>query len=184
MSLLGLILGLILNDPGPALADIGPAPAVRLIDASGKPFDLANLRGKAVLVSFVFTTCTGSCPATTFGMGRVQTVLKREGLLGSQVELVSITLDPERDTPEALARYARLNRADPAAWHFLTGPPEQVRDVIRAWSMWVKPMPGGGLDHPSRIFLVDARGRQREIYNLQGFKPELVVEDIRAALGE
>ena len=47
------------------LADIGPAPAVSLTDATGKPFDLARLRGKAVLLSFVYTTCGGTCPATT-----------------------------------------------------------------------------------------------------------------------
>src|SRR5689334_821750 len=82
------------------LADIGPAPEVRLVDSAGRPFALSSLRGKAVVVSFVYTTCTGSCPATTSTLARAQQVLKQAGLWGERVEFVSISLDPKRDTPE------------------------------------------------------------------------------------
>src|SRR4051794_24573167 len=75
--------------PAAALADIGPAPPVALIDAAGKPFDLASLRGKAVLVSFIYTTCNGSCPATTHNLYRVQQTLKDAHLWGKRVEFVS-----------------------------------------------------------------------------------------------
>ena len=110
-------------DPHPSpLADIGPAPPTVLVDSAGKPFDLASLKGKVVLVSFVYTTCTGVCPATTQAIVRVQNALKEAKLWGTSVAFVSITLDPKRDTPEVLRQYARLFRADPAAWHFLTGP--------------------------------------------------------------
>ena len=73
------------------------------------------------------------------------------------VEFVSITLDPKRDNPEVLNRYARLFGADLAAWHFLTGEPAQVASVIKAWGMWVKSDPTGVLDHSSRIFLSISR---------------------------
>src|SRR4051794_9935114 len=86
------------SSPGP-LADIGPAPAVSLIDATGRPFELASLRGKAVVVSFIYTTCNGSCPATTHTLYRVQEVLKDAGLWGERVHFVSITLDRPATRP-------------------------------------------------------------------------------------
>lgn len=166
------------------LADIGPAPEVRLTDSAGRSFALSSLRGKAVLVSFVYTTCTGSCPATTASLVRVQSALKQAGLWGERVEFVSISLDPKRDTPEVLARYARAFGADTNAWHFLTGSPDEVGAVLARWDMWARVGPSGVLDHPSRIFLVDPRGREREIYNLQFFTPQMVVEDVQAILDE
>jgi protein SCO1/2 len=167
-----------------ALADIGPAPEVALTDQAGKPFRLSSARGKAVLVSFVYTTCNGVCPATTHSLYRAQQALKEAGLWGARVEFVSISLDPVRDTPEVLAGYARVYDADPAAWHFLTGAPAVVARVVNAWGMWARFGPSGTLDHPSRIFLVDPKGRQREIYNLEFLKPETIVADVKTVLAE
>ena len=89
-----------------------------------------------------------------------------------------------RDRPEVLAGYARVFDADTAAWHFLTGPPDTVARVIAAWGMWVKPGPAGTLDHPSRIFLLDPRGHQREIYSLEFLRPAVVVRDVETLLAE
>jgi protein SCO1/2 len=178
-----LSLALLASFPTPAadgLADIGPAPEVKLDDQDGRPFDLASLRGKAVVVSFIYTTCSGSCPATTHRMYRVQEALKEAGLWGESVEFVSISLDPGRDRPEVLKRYAQIYDADLARWHFLTGPPEEVRGVIASWGMWARTNDQGVLDHPSRIFLVDPRGRQRDIYHLELLQPEAVVRDVRS----
>ena len=166
------------------LADIGSAPPTSLSDATGRLFSLDSLAGKAVIVSFIYTTCNGTCPATTHTLYRVQQKLKEAHLWGKRVEFVSISLDPTRDTPEVLASYARLYDTDPASWHFLTGPPEQVARVIAAWGMWAKIGPSGVLDHPSRIFLLDPRGHQREIYNLQFLKTETVLQDIKTVLAE
>ncbi|MEW4566745.1 SCO family protein [Tautonia sp. JC769] len=169
------------------LADIGPAPETVLVEArTEQPFRLADLQseGKAALVSFVYTTCNGSCPATTHTMYRVQEELKRVGLWGDRVALVSISLDPKTDRPEILSRYSEIFGADPSGWHFLTGDPKQVAEVIASWDMWARIGPSGTLDHPSRIFLVDPNGRQREIYNLQFLDPESVVSDIRLVIEE
>jgi protein SCO1/2 len=149
-----------------------------------KPVRLSDLKGRVVLVGFVFTTCNGSCPVTTHRMAAVQDRLKARKLGGDKVRLVSVTLDPARDTPEALRRYARAYDADPQVWSFLTGPPERVRKVIDDWGMWVKPAANGQLDHPSRVFLLDKAGRVREIYNLDFLKPDWVAEDIELLLGE
>src|SRR5262249_18719425 len=100
------------------------------------------------------------------------------------VRFLSITLDPGRDTPEALRNYMRLYDVDPANWNFLTGPREQVEKTIAAWGMWARPAANGQLDHPSRIFLVDRRGRMREIYNLNFLKTPWVAEDVALLLRE
>jgi len=166
------------------LADIGPAPRTVLIDTAGKRFDLASRRGKVVLVSFVYTTCNGVCPLTTQTLTGIQKKLQDAKLWGTSVEFVSITLDPKRDTPEVLGHYAKLFGADPDAWHFLTGYSPQVESVITGWGMWAKSDPAGVLDHPSRIFLLDPRGRQREIYNLEFLTGETVLQDVRMLLAE
>jgi protein SCO1/2 len=174
------------GEPRPAspLADIGLAPDITLTDARGKPFALSSLRGKEVVVSFIYTTCNGVCPATTHNLYRVQQALREAGLWGRHVEFVSITLDPERDTPAVLARYAEIYDCDPDAWHFLTGTPAQVQAVLSAWDMWARRDDRGVLDHPSRIFLLDPRGHRREIYNLEWLHPRTVLDDVRGLLAE
>lgn len=166
------------------LADIGPAPIVSLTDQHGRPFALADLRNKAVLVSFIFTTCNGTCPATTRQLFRIQEELKRSRLFGDRVAFVSITLDPERDSPEVLLRYARTFGCDPDHWYFLTGTADRIDAVLRAWDMWAKRDAQGVLDHPSRTFLLDTRGHVREIYNLDLLAPRTVLEDVRSLLDE
>ncbi len=171
--------------PDSRLAVIRTAANFTLTTQSGQSLRLFELKGKVLLVSFIFTTCSGSCPATTHRMGQVQEALKERGLLkGGRVRLLSISLDPARDTAEVLRNYMRLYDADPAAWSFLTGPREQVEKAIAAWGMWAHPVPNGQLDHPSRVFLVDHKGRIREIYNLSYLKAPWVVEDIELLLKE
>jgi protein SCO1/2 len=163
---------------------IQKAPDFDLIDQSGKPVRQANFKGKVTLVSFIFTTCSGSCPATTSRMAKIQEHLHQRGVLEKGVRLVSISLDPARDTPEVLRGYMRLYEADDATWSFLTGPQEKVSKTIAAWGMWAKPAANGQLDHPSRIFLVDRKGQIREIYNLDFLRVPWVTEDIEFLLRE
>jgi protein SCO1/2 len=172
-------------EPASRLAVIRPAPDFALTTQDEDTLRSADLKGRVLLVSFIFTTCNGSCPATTHRMGQVQQALAARGLTkGGKVRLLSISLDPARDTPEVLRHYGKLYDADPASWTFLTGPRERVEKVIAAWGMWARPAAGGQLDHPSRVFLVDGRGRIREIYNLDYLKPAWVVEDVELLVGE
>jgi protein SCO1/2 len=167
------------------LAFIHPAPNFSLLNQGGTKLTRDALKGKVWLVGFVFTTCTGTCPETTLRMSLVQRELGKRGLLkGGQVQLVSITLDPERDRPEVLRDYAKLYGADIKVWSFLTGRPTKVAQVIADWGMWVRTGASGQLDHPSRIFLVDRQGQVREIYNLAFLRPRWVVDDIEVLLGE
>jgi protein SCO1/2 len=186
MTALALLSALLLTGPQSSrLAVIRQAPDFTLTTQADKSLSRSDLKGKVLLVSFIFTTCNGSCPATTHRMGQVQQALKDRSLLkAGRVHLLSITLDPARDTPEVLRGYMRLYDADPASWTFLTGPPERVSKTIADWGMWAKPAANGQLDHPSRIFLVDGRGRIREIYNLNFLKATWVVEDVETLLAE
>ena len=185
MFALGLLAAAALGTAAPPgrLAVIQDAPAFALTDQQGARLRLADLRGKVLLVSFIFTTCNGTCPATTHRMSQTQAELKKAGLLkDDRVRLLSISLDPARDTPEVLKGYMQLYDADPASWTFLTGSKSEIEHTLAAWGMWAKPAANGQLDHPSRIFLVDTAGKIREIYNLSFLKPAWVVEDIALLL--
>ncbi|MHB1426352.1 MAG: SCO family protein [Gemmataceae bacterium] len=152
-----------------------------LTTQDGKDFRLSSLRGKVVLVSFVFTTCNGVCPATTHRMVLAAQTLARAGL-SDKVHLLSIALDPARDKPAVLRDYLRLYDIDTKHWTFLTGSQKQIDKVLSDWGMWVRAAANGQLDHPSRVFLLDERGRLREIYDLQFFRPRWVREDVQLLL--
>src|SRR5947209_5097710 len=116
------------------LAVIQPAPDFTLTTQDGAKLSSSDLKGKVLLVSFIFTTCNGTCPATTHRMSQIQEELKIRGLLkDDRVRLVSISLDPARDTPETLRGYMKLYDADAGHWTFLTGRPDQVSAVVKSW---------------------------------------------------
>jgi protein SCO1/2 len=174
--------------PSPRLAVIGDAPDFTLIDQDGQKVKRSDFQGDVLLVSFIFTTCNGTCPATTHRMAKVHQVLDKQLKPPSQqgVVFLSLTLDPQRDTPEAFKKYIQLYDLQTQSnqgqygkqlfrWRFLTGSPDTVAKTIAAWGMWVKPAPNGQLDHPSRIFLVDPQGKIREIYNVDLLRREVEV---------
>lgn len=173
----------ILNVDHSQLVVIDTPHDFKLTTQNDKDFKFSQLRGKVLLVGFVFTTCNGSCPATTHHMAKVQDQLIEEKLT-KDVHLLTITLDPKRDTPVVLRRYMSLFDLKEDSWTFLTGKPEVVKKVHDDWKMWTKPTTNGQLDHPSRMFLVDQQGRIREIYNLGFFKAKWAMADIQSLLKE
>ena len=186
--MLGIMLvsvALAISGEGSRLAVIGKTPEFSLTTQDDKRFSSHDLDGKVLLVSFIFTTCNGSCPATTHRMGQIQQALKERGLLQEgKVHLLSFSLDPARDTTEVLRGYMRRYDADPTSWTFLTGAPAEVSRTLEAWGMWARPAANGQLDHPSRIFLVDGRRQIREIYNLDFLKAGWVADDVQLLLKE
>src|SRR5206468_2075003 len=111
-----------------------------------------------LVVSFVFTTCREACPLITAQLARVQARARAEKL-DARVRFVSITLDPATDTPEALRRYAAAYGIDLASWHLLTGAPDDVTRVIRAFGLAT--VAGDRIAHGSLGGLVDASSRSR-----------------------
>jgi len=130
----------------------------------------------------VFTTCPGVCPLISKQMSALQESLKREGLFGGKVSLVSVTVDPDTDTAPVLAKYAQSYGADPAGWRFLRESPENLTPVLKAYDEWTKLLPKGEIDHPARVYLIDRTGNIREIYSLAFFNEKQALLDMKALL--
>ena len=164
------------------LAKIGPAPEFTLTNTDGGRLSLGDLRGKVVAVTFIYATCTDTCPLLTAKMAGMQTRLGRD--FGSKVRFVSITVDPERDTSQILTQYARNHGADPAGWAFLTGTPAEVRDVGRRYGIYARKTEQGDVDHTFLTSIVDQQGTLRVQYLGVRFDPEEFLRDLRSLLRE
>jgi protein SCO1 len=164
------------------LAKIGPAPEFTLTNTDGGRLSLGDLRGRVVAVTFIYATCTDTCPLLTAKMAGMQKRLGPD--FGSKVRFVSITVDPERDTPQVLAQYARNHGADPAGWAFLTGTPAEIRDVGRRYGIFAKKTERGDVDHTFLTSIVDQRGTLRVQYLGIRFDPDEFLRDVRSLLRE
>jgi cytochrome oxidase Cu insertion factor (SCO1/SenC/PrrC family) len=124
-----------------------------------------DLAGEPWVASSIFTRCTGPCPAVTSTMNKLQARLD-----GSRAKLVTFTVDPEYDTPEKLAEYARAAGANPKRWLFVTGPTADIDAFIRqSFSSPVErstsvPV-GEHVSHSTRLVVVDKQGRVRGMYS-------------------
>jgi protein SCO1/2 len=107
--------------------DLGTLPDFALTDQTGQPFGTRDLRGKVWVADFIFTSCAGSCPLLSQKMAEVA---KRARQLGPEFRLVSLTVDPERDTPPVLAAYAARYGAKPHKWSFLTGDMATIQNAV------------------------------------------------------
>ena len=168
----------------PFLGVIGAAPDFSLLDTHGRRVRLADDRGRVVLLAFIYTSCTTACPILSQKMSSLQRELLARDYDGQRVRFYSITVDPQRDSADVLARYAGPFVRDQNAWHFLYEAPERLRPVLVAYDEWTRPLPDGELDHPARLYLIDAHGRIREIYSLAFFDVAQAFTDIAALLGE
>jgi len=168
----------------PTLSVIARAPDFTLRDPAGQPVSLSGYRGRVVLLAFVFTTCPGVCPVISQQMAALQARLKQEQLFGSKAAMLSVTVDPKTDTAEVLAKYAGTFGADPAGWRFLRESPPKLDPILRAYDEWTKLLPKGELDHPARVYLIDAGGNIREIYSLAFFNDKQALLDMKKLLSE
>jgi protein SCO1 len=164
------------------LPTIGPAPQFALTSQDGARVTLAEFRGKVVAVAFIYTSCPDVCPLLTAKMAQVQDELGSD--FGSKVAFVSISVDPENDTPEALQAYAEAHGADLAGWTFLTGAPAAVREAARRYGVAVSTAADGRVDHTLLTTLVDRRGAMRVQYIGYRFDPEEFRRDLLSLLDE
>lgn len=165
-----------------ALPDMGPAPDFLLVSQDGTEVGLASLRGKVVLVTFIYTWCPDICPLLTDKMARVQDDLGES--FGKDVAFVSITFDPERDTSKVLRAYAEAFDADLAGWFFLTGEVEAVRQVAARYGLVTIPGVDSAIDHNLLTTLIDRRGRMRVQYLGYRFDLEELHQDLLALMAE
>jgi protein SCO1 len=106
---------------------LGALPAFTLTDQTGRPFGTRELEGKVWVSDFIFTSCQEACPLLS---QRMQELARRTKQLGPDFHLVSISVDPERDTPARLTEYAARYGASPVRWSFLTGPAGAIEDAV------------------------------------------------------
>jgi protein SCO1/2 len=162
--------------PEPPMPVYGHVPALALVDAQKQPFTTDAMLGHVTVVDFIFTHCTASCPRLTARMGELQARLAREG---GTAHLVSISVDPENDTPDVLAKYATDALADPARWTFVTGPADDVEKAVVAGFKVAAAREAKGAGesevvHGDWFVLVDAKG------GIRGYYPTTTSEEIEA----
>jgi protein SCO1 len=158
------------------LPTIGEAPDFVLQAQDGASVTLSQFRGKAVAITFIFASCSATCPILTAKMATVQTDLGSD--FGSKIVFLSITVDPEHDTPDVLQRYARTFGADPVGWKFLTGPPASIQDIERRYGIFATRSPDRELDHTNLTSLVDVHGMLRVQYLGVRFDPDELRRDL------
>jgi len=164
-----------------ALQRTDPVPPTRLVDENGAPFDLASLRGKTLLVDFIFTSCPGPCPILTTNHVAAQRALPEAAR--ERVHFVSISLDPRTDTPDVLRTYAEKRGADLDHWTLLTGPEPEVAAVVRAWGVGSTRAEDGSIEHMVISFLVDGEGRIVRRYLGHDDPPEAIAGDLAELAG-
>jgi protein SCO1 len=133
-------------------------PDFSLTNQGRKPVTLSQFRGKIVVMNFIYTSCAlpQFCYRMTNHFGVLQSRFAGQG--GHDLVLLSVTFDPGRDTPERLAEYAAQWKADPARWHFLTGPPDDIKRVADSFGLDFFP-DEGLISHSLRTVVIDRSGR-------------------------
>ena len=147
---------------------IRAVPEFSLTDQNGQTVTNADLRGKIWIADFIFTRCKGPCPLMTARMLEMQKALVKT----PEVKLVSVTVDPEYDTPEVLKAYAEANFADPDRWKFLTGDKPVIEKLVTEGFMQHLAEENGEPVHGTMFLIVDGNGMVRSARMLED--PELI----------
>ena len=170
------------NFNGVVLDPAEKAPTLHLSDSTGATFDVVQQHGKVVLVFFGYTHCPDVCPTTLVDWRHVSDSL---GVKASDVRFVFVSIDPERDTPALVQRYA--SRFSPT-FVGLTGTREQLDSLKDAWKIAASRDTGPAdttstytMSHPAQVFVIDRDGRLRLIQR-PGLTTAQVASDIRALL--
>ncbi|HHH31669.1 MAG TPA: SCO family protein [Polyangiaceae bacterium] len=172
-----------LSRPTPEAPGVfGTLPAYELTDSMGRSFGSATLAGHVYVASFVFTSCPVQCPKL---MERMTEVQRRTKNTSGAVHLVTISVDPETDTPERMAEYGERFGARPSRWHLLTGEYQVIEDtVVRGFKLAM----GKDADnlfqifHSEKLVLVDAEGRIRGYYDADDPGLDALMRDIGLVL--
>ena len=183
-------------EPGTyTLPVIKPAANGSLLDVAGKPARLRDVtRGRVTVLSFIYTRCgvANGCPYATGVLNRIHSASAEDPELARQMRLVSLSFDPEHDTPERMAEYSGLivEEKSAAPWHFFTTRSQkELAPILAAYGQVVDRKqnpeePTGPLNHTLRVFLIDREGRIRNIYSSGTLDLRLVLADARTLMRE
>jgi cytochrome oxidase Cu insertion factor (SCO1/SenC/PrrC family) len=169
---------------------IKPAADGALMDAHGRPMGLVDLtQGRVTVLSFIYTRCAAAkaCPYATGVLRELHRISSTDSTLAQELRLVSMSFDPEYDTPDRMAAYAQLAAGHPLAapWHFVTArSPAELQPILAAYGQAVEPKKNpheatGPLNHTLRVYLIDAAGNIRNIYSSGTLDVRLVLADVR-----
>ncbi|MCO5097600.1 MAG: SCO family protein [Rhodocyclaceae bacterium] len=155
----------------------GYATDFALTDHNGKPRTMADFRGKAVVIFFGYTQCPDVCPTTMTGMAEAMKLLGEDA---SKVQVLFVTVDPERDTPQLLAQYVPVFNP---SFLGLYADAQTIARTAQEFRIFYKKQPGSTpttytVDHTAGSYVYDPQGRLR-LYIKHGEKPEVIAKDLR-----
>ena len=172
-----------------ALPPMGAAADGKVINDAGEQLALHDLFGdKLVLLGFIYTRCSdiNGCPLASYVMKKVQNAVARDEELNTQLRLISLSFDPESDTPEALGDYAMHFRRKGSDWRFLTTASDTaLQPILAGYGQWRQKNYDengdytGSMSHILRVFLIDRQGRIRNIYSTGFLDADTVINDVR-----
>lgn len=155
-------------------------PDFSLTNQQGEPLGLSDMAGKIWVADFIFTNCPTICPAMTQEMARLQSEF-----VADPVYFVSFSVDPERDTPKVLSRYASAYGADNRRWHFLTGDKTKIYQLAEQGFSLAAGHKGSEILHSPRFVLVKADGNIHDFYDSRSGPAMLRLRrDVKALLGK
>ncbi len=152
-------------------------PEINLIDQDGKRITNEGLKGKVTLINFIYTRCDESCPIMVHKFMDIAKEMKDE--LGKNLQLVSITMDPEYDSPEILKSYAKKIDVDTSSWSFLTEKKDIVDKVLKGFNFFYQKNEDGGFGHSNTIVMLDKNGVWKYNFNVLTVPVDIVVERLK-----
>jgi protein SCO1 len=151
-------------------------PAAHFVDQHGDPVNFASLKGKWLLVDFIYTRCPGPCELMTNRLAHVADHLKAD--LGKNIEFVSISLDSKHDGPKQLRVWAQAQGAERTGWLFLTGSLPNLEEVMAPFHVKRRVESNGEIDHVIEVFLVGPDGHERRQYSPYEAAPVAIANDV------
>lgn len=166
--------------PVKVIPRIKPLPAFQLEDQYGLPINSSDLLGRQVVINFTYTSCGEPCAAQRQGLVKLRETLRADGRLGREVIFLTVSIDPERDTREALQRFAAQLGADRDTWRMVTGSPDELKALIggELSIYYGKPDATGQIEHEQDVILVDGNGIFRARYQGAALGESTIVRDI------
>jgi protein SCO1 len=158
---------------GLILTPAKPAPALALRNYTGHRVDLRGLRGKAVLVTFVYTHCPDVCPLIVSDLAAAQRGLGPEA---RHLQIVAVTVDPRRDTPAAVSAFLAARDAK-GRLDYLLGPRSALARTWRAWGVAVQINGSTTAGHSAVVYGITASGREAVVYP-SNFTPAQIIHDV------
>ncbi|HVU08174.1 MAG TPA: SCO family protein [Verrucomicrobiae bacterium] len=159
-----------------------PLWACQFTNELGQAVSLNDFRGQALAVTFIYTRCPlpNACPRLSKNFQEASEKLAAMTNLPANWHFLSITFDPEHDTPTTLKNYGELYNYNPAHWSFLTGSPDKIAELAQLADLRYEP-DSGFINHDFRTLIVDASGRLQTIFPVSGdLSDSIVAEMIKA----